>query len=69
MERIKVESSNLAAIGYDGNDLEVEFKNGSVYKYYNVPFRVWEVLVKAESHGKYFNGHIKKAGYKYERII
>lgn len=68
MERIKVQSSNVEAIGYDGNDMEVEFKGGGVYKYFNVPFRVWEAVVNADSVGKCFNERIKKGGYRFERL-
>lgn len=68
MERIKVESSNLESVGYDGNDMEVEFKGGAVYKYFNVPFRVWEAVVNADSVGKCFNERVKKGGYKFERV-
>jgi len=63
MERIPVSSSNLAAIGYDPDtgSLEVEFTNGSVYEYKNVPLLVYEELMKASSHGAYLNREIKNA--------
>ncbi len=39
MNRVPVSSSNLAAVGYDpaGKVLEIEFLNGSIYQYFNVP--------------------------------
>jgi hypothetical protein len=39
MERIAVTSSNVVAVGYQesSSTLEVEFKNGSVYRYLDVP--------------------------------
>jgi hypothetical protein len=39
MNRQRVESSNIAAIGYESASatLEVEFMNGTLYEYYGVP--------------------------------
>ena len=69
MLRTKVESSNIASIGYDQLDgiLEIEFKSGAIYQYENVPIRVYEVMMKADSVGKYFNAHIKSK-YNYRRV-
>ena len=46
MIRDPVISSNIASIGYDaGNEtLEVEFTNGSIYQYFNVPSGMFEQL-------------------------
>ena len=59
MNRIPVVSSNLASIGYEGGVLEIEFKSGSVYQYSGVPASVYEALMSAPSHGKYFSAHIR----------
>lgn len=61
MERQPVSSSNLAAVGYDpsAETLEVEFKNGSIYQYYNVPQVIFDQLVAAPSPGTYFNANVK----------
>lgn len=44
MERQYVSSSNIASIGYDASDmiLEVEFLNGAIYQYYDVPQSVYD---------------------------
>lgn len=70
MDRTYVSSSNIASIGYDPMQLilEVEFLNGSVYQYYDVPEALYEGIMAAESHGKYLNEYIKKGGYRFERI-
>lgn len=70
MNRTPVSSSNLAAIGYDADQhiLEVEFVNGSVYQYSNVPIHIYQGLMNADSHGIYFNAYVKKAGYSYQEI-
>ena len=46
MERDSVVSSNIEAIGYDerSRTLEVCFKNGRVYQYFDVPLDVYRDL-------------------------
>lgn len=58
MEMIKVESSNVVAVGYKTNELYVDFKSGS-YIYYDVPKAIYEGLLKAESKGKYMWAKIR----------
>lgn len=69
MDRKPVSSSNLRSVGFDPTSgiLEIEFKNGSVYQYDNVPFSEYRALMSASSHGKYFSSHIKKS-YTYRKI-
>jgi len=61
MERTKVESSNIASIGYDQNatTLEIEFHNGSVYQYFEVPLEVYQNFIQAESKALFFSERIK----------
>ncbi|TZE80651.1 KTSC domain-containing protein [Calorimonas adulescens] len=61
MERQNVQSSNLRSIGYDQTTqtLEIEFNNGGIYQYYNVPQIIYEGLLNASSHGKFFHQYIK----------
>lgn len=63
MERIPVSSSNIAAIGFEllSETLEVEFKNGSIYQYFNVPEVLFEQLMAATSVGAFFNANIRDA--------
>lgn len=70
MEMQVVSSSNIAAIGYDSdtNELVVEFNNGGVYKYLDVPFETYQELMDAESHGVYFNANIRKGGFEYVKL-
>lgn len=70
MKRIEVESSNLKSVGYDEDNeiLEIEFLNGGLYQYYHVPKSVYKGLMNADSHGKYFDQNVKKAGYRYRKI-
>lgn len=70
MERQYVSSSNIASIGYDADNmvLEVEFLNGSIYQYYDVPQIIYDGLMAADSHGKYLAAYIKKGGYRYTSV-
>lgn len=70
MDRKYVTSSNIASIGYDSFSmiLEVEFLNGTIYQYFDIPETIYEDLMAADSHGKYLNEYIKKGGYRYERV-
>lgn len=69
MQRQRVASSHLAAVGYDAARrlLEIEFLGGSVYQYSNVPPNVHQSLMTAASHGSYFHAHIR-GRFPYNRI-
>lgn len=69
MDRQPVSSSNIASIGYDSlsQTLEIEFKHGGLYQYYDVPQHEYEGLMNASSHGRYLVTQIK-GRYRYSRI-
>ena len=69
MDRVRVSSSNVRAVGYDAEEqiLEVEFHSGSIYHYFNVPEHKYEGLMRAASKGGYLNDHIKNV-YRYRQI-
>jgi hypothetical protein len=61
MERIVVSSSSVASLGYDGDSqtLEVEFTNGGIYQYMNVPPETNSELMESASKGTFVNQFIK----------
>ena len=69
MEMIPVESSNIEAVGYDGDSstLQVEFKNGGTYQYFDVPEHIFEGLRDADSVGRYLASVIK-GSYRYSKV-
>lgn len=69
MEMISVDSSNVAAIGYDENSLtlQIEFKNGATYQYFDVPEALFSGLTRADSAGTYLAAHIK-GSYRYSKV-
>jgi hypothetical protein len=70
MERLAVNSSNLASVGYDEerSTLEVEFRSGLVYHFYNVPAYRFSGLMRASSVGGYFDSYIRKRSYRYRQV-
>ena len=69
MIRIPVESSDIVSIGYDEPSrlLEVEFNGGRVYQYRNVERDIHDQLMRADSHGQYFDTFIH-GRYRFDRI-
>ena len=69
MIRQRVLSSNLKSVGYDDteNILEIEFKSGSIYQYFDVPREIYDELMRAQSKGKYFWRWIRDE-FEYEKI-
>jgi hypothetical protein len=69
MDREPVVSSNLASIGYaaETQTLEIEFTNGSVYQYFDVPQSVYEEFRASGSLGNYLNTVIRKS-FRYTRL-
>jgi hypothetical protein len=69
MKMINVDSSNIEAIGYDENSstLQVEFKNGGMYQYFDVPEEVFIGLRDADSVGGYLAARIKGT-YRYSKV-
>lgn len=69
MERKPLTSSTLLSAGYDSGRhiLELQFVSGDVYRYFEVPGKVFEELLEAISHGQYFNYSIKDR-YRFKKI-
>ena len=61
IDRVPVKSSNIKSVGHckDTNTLAVEFKDGAVYHYADVPADVHEQLVSSKSVGGALHSIIK----------
>lgn len=59
MQRQPVKSSNLRSVGYEGDTLEVEFSNGTVFAYTGVPADVHAAMIRADSIGSYFAKEVR----------
>jgi hypothetical protein len=62
-------SSNVARISYDDSSstLEIEFLNGSIYQYYDVPQQIWDSFKEASSKGQFIHQYLK-GHYRYARV-
>jgi hypothetical protein len=56
-----VNSSNLAAVGYDADSqtLTIEFRKSGTYEFYDVPEPVYSALMAAGSLGEFFANSIR----------
>lgn len=70
LKKHKVKSSNLDWVAYDEEEetLYVQFLNGSLYNYEKVPKDVFEGLLNAGSHGRYFYAKVRNKNYKYNKL-
>lgn len=57
---IAVNSSAIAAVGYEGGTLAVLFHTSdTIYVHHGVPYSVFAGLMQASSMGAYYNAHIR----------
>lgn len=61
MRRRPVTSTSVRSVGYEMSTgtLELEYVNGSIYRYYDVPQPTYAGLLAAGSIGNYVNTQIK----------
>ena len=59
--RKPVDSAGLAALGYSKRlqVLEIEFKNGAVYRYEAVPASIHRRMLASESKGGFYHGFVR----------
>lgn len=63
-----VQSSLLISIAYSlESTLELEFRSGAVYRYFQVPRAVAAAFLAAESKGAFFNRHVRNH-FRYRRL-
>ena len=69
IERQPVQSTVLAAVGYDAAKrfLEIEFHSGAIYRYLEVPEEIHRRLLAAESKGHFFGANIRDK-FRCERV-
>ena len=52
MVRYPVSSSRISSVGWENNILEVQFKNGAVYRYFDVTEQEYRSFLGSSSLGK-----------------
>ena len=62
IKRFPVESTALATVGYSKRlrALEIEFRNGAVYRYLEVAPDVYDALLKARSKAQFYDQNIRR---------
>lgn len=62
MERKRISSGNIRAVGYDARSrmLEIEFSSGSIVQYSGVSDEVHRRLLNSPSPGSYFRDSIEE---------
>jgi hypothetical protein len=60
--REPVQSSAIAKVGYSKRRhiLEIEFVNGAIYRYFDIPLSVHRALMSAESKARFYDSSIRK---------
>ena len=60
--RQSVQSTAIAKVGYSKRRhiLEIEFVNGAVYRYFDIPLSVHRDLMSAESKARFYDSKIRK---------
>ena len=60
--REPVQSSAIAKVGYSKRRhiLEIEFVNGAIYRYFDIPLSVHRDLMSAESKARFYDSNIRK---------
>jgi hypothetical protein len=58
---VSVNSTLLTGVAFHTGEsiLDLEFRNGACYRYYEVPVAIYEGLLAADSKGAYFNRQIR----------
>ena|ERR1700736_1140110 len=67
IKRVPVESTALAAVGYSKRlrALEIEFRNGAIYRYLDVTPEIYEALLSAHSKARFYDEKIR---HKYRSL-
>jgi len=70
MNFLTVKSSNVSSVGYDEKNaiLEIRFRSGGHYRYYDVKREVFDKIGVAESVGKFVNESVVRGGYKHLKV-
>lgn len=66
MELMRVQSTNIHAVGYepDSAEMQIQFTNGMVYAYQNIEPSTYEAMIGGDI-GSYFASIIKPQRYRY----
>nr|DAU32269.1 MAG TPA: KTSC domain [Caudoviricetes sp.] len=64
MVRYPVSSSRISSVGWENNTLEIQFKNGTIYHYFDVSKNEYEDFINSPSLGSALSRLDKVHRYK-----
>lgn len=64
---MQVDSSHINDVEWSGGVLTVQFKDGGVYEYYDVPNGTFQEFLAAPSKGRFFKESIKGV-FEYAKV-
>ena len=69
MQRLSIDSDSLRSIGYNelGQMMEVEFEDGTLRQYYDVPLDIYDDFLETKTKDNYFNDYVKD-NYLFQQI-
>lgn len=69
MRRLPIQSTLLASAAYSSDRclLELEFRDGTLYRFFHVPAACFHQLMDSDSKGTYFNHHIRNR-FRYQLL-
>lgn len=67
IRRVPIQSTALAAVGYSKRlrALEIEFRNGAIYRYLDVAPEVYDALLNARSKARFYDDNVR---HKYRSL-
>ena len=67
IKRVPIESTAIATVGYSKKlrALEIEFRNGAIYRYLDVAPDVYDTLISARSKARFYDANIR---HKYRSV-
>ena len=70
MTRTPVNSNHLRSVGHEprSGTLEVEFMNGDIYQYENVPMAAYREIIQRPSPGHAFDSLIKSKPFRFTKV-
>ena len=66
MNRIPVASTNVESVGYSNGVLEVRFRSGAIYHYYNASEALYYQFLNAPSKGQFVSRILRN--YRHTRV-
>ena len=67
---IELESSSIKTVQYNHftGTMLVEFQSSDTYRYFKVPRKTYQELMRAKSHGSFFYKEIRKGDFEFEKV-